>query len=163
MFQFDLIAVRSIAAIRSVSFAGYHHRATDNMMPEFISSSTWTNGWAESGCIADNTRVELFNERTRLLQPGDFLITKKLNGRGANTMTLLAIGIVIGRKNDATVYVAWVLPRLELVVPLKEVGTISCQYTLEDIRAQLPTLVQHLELARDIFLSTNLSTVPRTY
>lgn len=158
-FDFCPMTVRSLINVSSCWFVGCHYGGSDNQLPTFIDASIWTNGFIEYNCNADNPRVQLFAQRTSEMKAGDFIIAKRMNGRGASTMTIMAIGVVVGRKSASTMYVAWVMPNMQFETPLMEVGTLSACYSGKE----LPLLFPYLEMVRDKFLSENLTVLLKRY
>jgi hypothetical protein len=165
-FSFSKEAIDRLLYRRRVHLVGVHYSGCDNMLQAFVDQSIWTNGYAEHGDKADNPMVQRYNQRTKDIQQGDYLVAKRMCGRGSPDMAILAIGIVLARRNDATVYVAW-MEQFEhpISVPLKEVGTISAVYDGRELDKSLGSiaLTPLLKRARDKFLAENLSTVLRTY
>jgi hypothetical protein len=110
-----------------LSFNFYYVGATQDdvsVQSTFVDKGIWTCFWDDSN-VGDNKNALLYQKRALEIKRGDLLIIKKLNGRAQTDMTITAIGVVVGRKNDSTVYVEWVLPDLNFVYKLKIVGTIS--------------------------------------
>lgn len=160
-FFFDSKDVQNFLTPK-IWFVGVHYGGNDSQLQKFINHSIWKNGWFDTDEGVDNARVDLYKERTRDIAKGDILVAKRLNGKGADTMTVLALGIVVGRRARDTIQVAWTLPHINLITPLKEVGTISAFCTLEDLSFS-PPLAARVVKARTKFLRLNLSIDKRLY
>jgi len=97
---------------------------TDDVLPQFIKRGYWycwdANQFDNEKTGAGNT-IKNQQERFELVRPGDRIAVKRLLGKGASEMAILAIGIVkdIDLK-EWRIYVNWVITEIEARhVPLK--------------------------------------------
>lgn len=149
-----------------VYFVGVHYAGCDNQLSRFVQKSIWTNGWLDDTPEASetNNRIKQYEVRTLNIRKGDVLVAKRLNGKGADKMTALAVGIVIGRRSESTVRVAWTLPEIKHIIPLLEVGTISVEYTLDEVSEHSDsTMRDYVEKARSKFLRLNTNIEEKLY
>jgi hypothetical protein len=152
----------------NVFYVGAMFSGSEDQLPDFINRGIWI------GLGLNSPQVE----RVRQIRKGDILSVKRLAGKGATTMRILALGVVVGltpqqTSDSAHVLVAWVMPSMnlgldvrapdqdaELRVPLKEVGTISAPQKLTELDTALAAQVAKCRVR---FLRMNLDIRPRHY
>lgn len=89
----------------------------DNLADKFYLRGCWEMGYA-------NEDQPGYAEKISQIQQGDRIAVKKMDGHGATTISIKAIGIVKD-VSDGIVYVNWVLTGIERHVPSKNYfGTI---------------------------------------
>ena len=144
------------------AFVGVHWRNEIkqdfvNKMPEFYNCGIWENGY---GRDKDN-----LNTYIDLIKRGDILMVKRLNGKGQETMKVLAMGIVVGfpllyNVERTMAYVAWTLPNLDLDIPLKLVGTMNKPVTLKIIESWISNTSEdaNVRAYQELFRLANLAT-----
>jgi len=142
----------------SIFYVGASFGGSECQLPRFIQNGIWENGYIK--CPHPSSSTDLFERYMEEMSKGDIILVKRLNGKGATTMRILAVGIVLGKNIDKTVRVAWVMPQLDLVVPLVTVGTISPRYSLSSIVDPVRGVI---EKARSKFLRLNLKIEDRWY
>ena len=130
----------------------------------FFKDHIWENGFIDylkQNPSERTTATDNYEQYMEAIKKGDILLIKRLNGKGATTMRILAIGVVLGKNFDQTIRVAWVMQDMNLEVPLHTIGTISPGYSL----ASLPSadLIEKINKARAKFLRLNLDITDRYY
>lgn len=89
----------------------------DKQDADFYQQGSWRMGWED--CVKPKY-VKLRDS----IKANDRIAVKSMNGRGSETITIKAIGIVKAVK-DGIVFVDWVLTKLDRKVPCKNfMGTI---------------------------------------
>ena len=126
----------------------------DCQMDRFINRGIWENGHDDD--------VQRYVERFEKMKKGDFIVIKRLNGKAATTMRILAIGICLGRISSKDCNVAWIRKNLKMEVPLVEIGTISQPKDILNEDEVHPELRDTIERARIRFLRTHLNKITLT-
>lgn len=142
-----------------VFYVGASYGGSECQLSRFIQHGIWENGYIK--CPHPTSSTDLFERYMEDMTKGDIILVKRLNGKGATTMRILAVGIVLGKNIDKTVRVAWVIPQLDLIVPLITVGTISPCYALSS--SIVDPVRSVIEKARSKFLRLNLKIEDRWY
>lgn len=148
-----------------IFYVGAHYSYNDeggyltyhNMLPEFYQKGIWKNGW--------DADKDALNNKVNSIQRGDILVVKRRNGQGANTMQILALGVVVGfpleESQRTTVFVSWVIPRTDFSVPLHTIGTISKGQEMDTLD---PVLRKYVEKCRVKFISSQIKEIqPKLY
>jgi len=143
----------------SVFYVGASYGGSECQLSRFIQNGIWENGYIKDP--QPSAATSLYEQYMDIMSKGDILLVKRLNGKASNTMRIMAIGIVLGKNIDKTVRVAWVMPQLDIVVPLVTVGTISPSYPLSSVLVD--TVRDKIEKARSKFLRLNLKIEDRWY
>jgi hypothetical protein len=143
----------------SVFYVGASYGGCDCQLIRFIQDEIWENGYIK--CPKSTSTTDLFEQYMETMNKGDILLVKRLNGKASTTMRIMAVGIVLGKNIDKTVRVAWVMPQVDLVVPLITVGTVSPGYSLS--QAINDPVRDTIEKARIKFLRLNLHVEDRKY
>jgi hypothetical protein len=143
----------------SVFYVGASYGGCDCQLIRFIQDEIWENGYIK--CPKSTSTTDLFEQYMKTMTKGDILLVKRLNGKAATTMRIMAVGIVLGKNIDKTVRIAWVMPQVDLVVPLITVGTVSPGYSLS--QAINDPVRDTIEKARIKFLRLNLHIEDRKY
>lgn len=145
-------------------YVGATFDSTEDQLPDFIRRGVWENGYG--------AHVPKYVDRVKKMRRGDFLIVKRLMGKGSTSMKVLAVGVVVGVAIDnSTVLVAWALPSVnievpgseeydDVIVPLKEIGTVSTPQQNAVLDPKIQTLI---DKCRVRFLRQNLDIKPRHY
>jgi hypothetical protein len=133
-------------------------------LERFFNESMWENGFIDYLKENPSERTDKMTDYEKYMdgvRKGDVFLAKRLNGVGATTMRILAIGIVLGKNYNRTIRVAWVMQDLSLEVPLAWIGTISPGYDISEILDKV--LVDKLNKARAKFLRLNLQIKDQYY
>jgi len=142
-------------------YVGASFDSTECQLERFFQERIWENGFIKHLKKHPEERTsgtDQYEKTMEKIAKGDTLIVKRLNGKGATTMRVLAIGIVLGKNFDQTLRVAWVMQDLNLEVPLSCIGTLSSPL------AYLPAdLADKVQKARAKFLRLHLTIKDRYY
>jgi hypothetical protein len=138
--------------------------STNCQRDRFFRDHIWENGFIDY--IKQNpsertTSTDNYEKYMDSVKKGDIFAIKRLNGKAATTMRILAIGIVLGKNFDRTIRVAWVMQDLDLEVPLAFIGTISPGYELNSLPSK--ELVDRINKARAKFLRLNFNIKEQYY
>ena len=97
----------------------------DERREDFYEGGFWRMGYQDS-------KQPVFAERRNAMRPGDRIAIKRMNGQGANDITIQAIGI-IKHLDEQYVFVDWIVRDLERRVPSRGcLKTIHGPYKLEN-------------------------------
>jgi len=143
----------------SVFYVGASYGGCECQLVRFIQEGIWENGYIK--CPQPTSTTDLYEQYMDTMTKGDVLLVKRLNGKASTTMRIMAIGIVLGKNIDKTIRVAWVMPQVDLVVPLITVGTVSPSYSLS--QSINDPVRDKIEKARIKFLRLNLRIEDRKY
>ncbi len=76
---------------------------SDDQAPKFIRRGYWQLGWKDED-------KPFMTERRNQIEPGDRIAIKRMMGRGASSIRIIALGIVNEiDSEDGRVYIRWVL------------------------------------------------------
>jgi hypothetical protein len=82
----------------------------EDQRDKFFRRGCWLLGWPEDEKpVLDNRRDQMHG--------GDRIAIKKMNGKGADTITIRALGIIKEIDEDNRVYVDWLVTDIERIVP----------------------------------------------
>jgi hypothetical protein len=150
-----------------VYFVGVHDLAGESHLSKYVRKSCWTNLRLEDEpeTSETNSRVKTYETRTKGLEKGDVLVAKRRNGKASDKLTALAVGIVVGRRSEGTVSVAWVLPNITHEIPAMGMfGTISSSFVLGGIKDRAgKEMLEYVEKARRKFLRLNMNIEEKLY
>lgn len=102
--------------IVGASYGGY-----ESQLERFIEDGIWALGWSGDDASAQHASLIKMNR-------GDFIAIKRMNGRGASDVTILARGIVCGVITEAkeekrfVCTVNWIETNLQKIVPARHQG-----------------------------------------
>lgn len=161
--QFDSNDIQNLLSPQYF-YVGAMYDGDKDKLPDFIQRGVWENGY--------NTEIPRLTDRVKKMRKGDFIIVKRLMGKGTKTMRILAVGIVVGLSLDGTyVLVSWAMPEVnieiegtsgdeDVIVPLREISTVSAPQGVVHLDPKLQNLV---DKCRVRFLRHNLDVKPRHY
>lgn len=121
---------------RQYYIVGASYGGCESQLERFLADGIWALGW--SGEDAPSQYAPLMKMRK-----GDFIAVKRMNGRGASYVTILARGIVRGVITEAkeekrfVCTVDWFEPTVNKVVPAKHRGifqSVAGPFKLDDDR-----------------------------
>jgi len=167
-FIWDISNTTNFLSCSGIYYVGATYDGSEDQLPRFLEQGIWENGWGN--------RKPLLTERVKGIKVGDILVVKRLMGKASHNMSILALGVVVGKiphSNDR-VHVEWALPETHTEVTtemegtpgsppqvgLDTVGTISPRRSIDE----LPYVVQKLiKVCQARFLRMNLSIMRTAY
>lgn len=84
----------------------------DDQAPAFYRRGYWEMGWS------DAEQPKYVSRRTQI-GAGDRIAVKRMDGRGADTISILALGLVKEVGADGRVYIDWLITGLDRSVPAR--------------------------------------------
>lgn len=119
---------------RQYYIVGASYGGCESQLDRFLSDGIWALGW--TGDDAPSQYKPLMK-----MKKGDFIAVKRMNGRGATDVTILARGVVRGvileaqEENRFICTVNWFEPSVNKVVPAKHRGifrSVAGPFTLDE-------------------------------
>lgn len=124
---------------RQYFIVGASYGGEGSQLERFVSDGIWALGWSGDDAPAQYSLL-------MKMKRGDFIAVKRMNGKGASDVTILARGIVRGVISEAkderrfVCTVDWFEPSVNKVVPAKHRGifqSVAGPFVLEDDRKWL--------------------------